>query len=195
MDIDIKLTAHAKDYIDDLARGVNPFTKENVADEDIINNVKISRCLFYVSDILGEVISNGGINAKRAPKPKQDPFELEKLDLDNFTYLIQPISVSVIANKINELKPENMKKLKATAITNWLVDINMLSIVQVNGKNHKRPTANGEEIGITLEQRDGQFGPYYVVLYNENAQHFIIDNIPAIIDGGYNDGQKKAESE
>ncbi|MBR2099927.1 MAG: hypothetical protein IJ927_01185, partial [Eubacterium sp.] len=133
MDIDIKLTAHAKDYIDDLARGVNPFTKENVADEDIINNVKISRCLFYVSDILGEVISNGGINAKRISKPKQDSFDVEKLDLDNFTHSVQPIPVSAIANKINELKPENMKKLKTTAITNWLVDINMLSVVQING--------------------------------------------------------------
>ena len=195
MDIDIKLTAHAKDYIDDLARGVNPFTKENVADEDIINNVKISRCLFYVSDILGEVISNGGINAKRISKPKQDSFDVEKLDLDNFTHSVQPIPVSAIANKINELKPENMKKLKTTAITNWLVDINMLSVVQINGKNHKRPTANGESLGITMEQRDGRFGPYYVVLYNENAQHFIIDNLPAIIDGGYNEGQKKTESE
>lgn len=195
MDIDIKLTAHAKDYIDDLARGVNPFTKENVADEDIINNVKISRCLFYVSDILGEVISNGGINAKRISKPKQDSFDVEKLDLDNFTHSVQPIPVSAIANKINELKPENMKKLKTTAITNWLVDINMLSVVQINGKNHKRPTANGESLGITMEQRDGQFGPYYVVLYSENAQHFIIDNLPAIIDGGYNEGQKKTESE
>ena len=195
MDIDIRLAAHAKDYIDNLARGINPLTKENVADEDIINNVKISRCLFYVSDILGEVISNGGINAKREPKPKLDPLDLEKFDLNNYTYLIQPISVSVIAKKINELKPENMEKLKTTAITNWLVDINMLSVVQVNGKNYKRPTANGESLGITMEQRDGQYGPYYAVLYNENAQRFIIDNLPAIIDGGYNERQKKSESE
>lgn len=63
------------------------------------------------------------------------------LDLDYYEYLIQPVTISVIANKINELKPENMEKLKVTAITNWLVDINMLSVVHVNGKNHKRPTA------------------------------------------------------
>ena len=195
MDIDIKLVSHAKDYIDDLANGVNPLSKEAIDDNDIINNVKISRCLFYVSDILGEVIGNGGINYKPSPKPKLDEFDLEKLDLQNYTYLIQPINISVIASKINELKPENMKKLKVTAITNWLVDINMLSTVQVNGKNHKRPPANGEALGITMEQRDGQYGPYYVVLYDENAQRFIIDNLPAIINGGYNDKQKKTENE
>lgn len=193
--MDINIVAHAKDYIDDLARGINPLSKEAVDENDIINNVKISRCLFYVSDILGEVIANGGVNANKAPKPKQEPFDLQKLDLDNYEYSIQPITVSVIARKINELKPENMKKLKVTAITNWLVDINMLSTVQVNGKSHKRPTANAESIGITMEQRNGQYGTYYAVLYNETAQHFIIDNLPSIIDGGYNEKQKKNDAE
>ncbi len=191
MDIDVKIVAHAKDYIDDLARGINPFSKEAVDDNDIINNVKISRCLFYVSDILEAVIAGGGV--KKPKKPKLEVFDLQTLDLDNYEYLIHPITISVIARKINELKPEAMEKLKVTAITNWLVDINMLSVVHANGKNHKCPTANGESIGITMEQRDGQYGPYYAVLYNESAQHFIIDNLAAIIDGGYNERQKKKQ--
>ncbi len=189
MEIDVKLVAYAKDYIDDLARGINPFSKKAVDNNDIINNVKISRCLFYVSDILEAVIEGGGV--KNLKKPKPEPFDLQMLDLDNYEYLIQPITISVIARKINELKPENMEKLKVTAITNWLVDINMLSVVQVNGTNYKRPTANGESIGITMEQRDGQYGPYYAVLYNESVQHFIIDNLAAIIDDGYNERQRK----
>ncbi len=189
MEIDVNLVAHAKNYIDDLARGVNPFSKESVDDNDIINNVKISRCLFYVSDILGAVIEGEGIKKPKLPKP--NPFDLQKLDLDHYEYSIRPITISVIARKINELKPENMEKLKVTAITNWLVDVNMLTVVQVNGKNHKRPTANAESIGITIEQRDGQYGPYYAVLYSESAQHFIIDNLPAIIEGGYNERQRK----
>ncbi len=189
MDIDIKLIAHAKDYIDDLARGVNPLSKEFIDDNEIINNVKISRCLFYVSDILEAVIEGGGV--KKPKKLKPELFNLQMLELDNYEYLNQPITISVIARRINELKPENMEKLKVTAITNWLVDINMLSVVQMNGKNHKHPTANGESIGITMEKREGQYGSYYAVLYNELAQRFIIDNLSAIIDGGYNQRQKK----
>lgn len=68
--MDINLVSHAKDYIDDLAKGINPFTKEEVNESDIINNIKISRCLFYVSEILNEVISNGGVN--RSSKPKDN---------------------------------------------------------------------------------------------------------------------------
>ena len=188
MDIDMKILLHAKDYIDDLARGKNPLTKEDVNENDVVNNIKISRCLLYVSDILAEIADNGGVGKK-----KQLPFDAQRIGIERFEYSSVPISISVICQMINELKPNNMKKLKTTALTNWLVDINMLSIVQINGKNHKRPTPNAESMGIFLEQRDGQYGPYYVVLYNEAAQHFIIDNLPAIIDGGYNNSQRKTE--
>ena len=194
MDIDVKLVAHAKDYIEDLARGINPLTKNTIDDDDVINNVKISRCLFYVSDVLGEIVDNGGIGTRKASKPKQTPFDPQQLDMTNYPYSAQPIGISVIAKRINELKPDTMKQLKVTAITNWLVDINILSVVHINGTNHKRPTGNAESVGITSEQREGQHGSYYAVLYNEAAQHFIIDNLQAIIDAGYNDGRKKTDN-
>ncbi|MBE6741431.1 MAG: hypothetical protein E7570_03920 [Ruminococcaceae bacterium] len=183
MELDIKTIKHAKDYIDSLARGVNPLTLEAVGDDDVINNIRISRCLLYVSDVLEEVIENGGVKKKSKP---QENFDIQRLDMNSFEYFAEPVSITEFAKRINEMKPETMKKLKVTAITNWLVDVDMLSIIQMNGKNHKRPTKNGEGIGIILEQRNGHYGPYYAVLYNENAQHFIIDNISSIIEGGYN---------
>lgn len=36
-------------------------------------------------------------------------------------------------------------------------------------------------MGIIGEQRISQYGPYEAVLYNLNAQHFIVDNLDAII--------------
>lgn len=50
------------------------------------------------------------------------------------------------------------------------------------GKNTKRPTPQGVGIGITLDARTGTNGTYFVVLYNLAAQHFILDNLDAIID-------------
>lgn len=185
--MDISLVSHAKDYIDDLARGINPLTKEAVDENDVINNVKISRCLFYVSDVLDEVMKNGVAPAK---KVKKVDFSLEALDLNKIKITEEPISVSVIVKNINEIKSENMTALKTTAVTNWLVDINMLSVVQINGKNHKRPTKNAEEIGIFMQEKQGQYGTYLAVLYPESAQKFIIDNLPSIIAGGYNKTKK-----
>lgn len=47
-----------------LANGIDPFSDKPVPDGDIINNVKLSRCFFYISGILEKVIENGGEVAK-----------------------------------------------------------------------------------------------------------------------------------
>jgi hypothetical protein len=188
MDFDIKLVNHAKDYIDDLAKGINPLTKEPVNDNEIINNVKISRCLFYVSDILGEVISNGGVG--RQSKPKKEDFNLEIIPLDRIVTTPIPNPISSLTNQINALKPENMKRLYATAITNWLVDIGLLEVIQINNKTYRNPTSEGLKYGITQEQRMGANGAYYINLYNEGAQRFILDNLQTVIDSGYNSYQR-----
>lgn len=46
----------AKYYIDCLANGVNPLDGTAVPEQDVVNHVKVSRCLFYVSDILRKQI-------------------------------------------------------------------------------------------------------------------------------------------
>ena len=50
----------AKMYLDKLANGINPLDDTVVPDEDIVNQVRLSRCFFFVSDVLRQVIENGG---------------------------------------------------------------------------------------------------------------------------------------
>ena len=45
----------------------------------------------------------------------------------------------------------------------------------------KHPTEEGNQIGITVETRMGRYGEYQVVLYNEGAQRFILDNLDAVV--------------
>ena len=75
-----------------------------------------------------------------------------------------------------------MKKISHKHITDWLISIEMLRLeTKPDGKTAKRPTEGGNELGITTEMRHGMRGDYTVVLYNLSAQHFIIDNIEAVI--------------
>ena len=42
---ELEILLHAKSYIDKMAQGINPLTDEAVPDGDMVNNVRISRCL------------------------------------------------------------------------------------------------------------------------------------------------------
>ena len=65
---------YTKSFIDKLAKGINPLDGTPVPDGELLNNVRISRCMFYVSDILRQVIENGGVKPQK--KEKKAPFEI-----------------------------------------------------------------------------------------------------------------------
>lgn len=171
---------YAKKFIDKLANGINPLNDTPVPDDDIINNVRLSRCFFYVSDILRQVVEKGGVTKpKKAPKV---PFSISQEQLEKFEYSSEPIAVSEIAKRISLLvENDNMEKITYRQIGQWLLNIGMLCLIDIGGKKSvKRPTEEGAKIGISVERRTGRYGEYYVVLYNEEAQHFILDNIEAV---------------
>lgn len=171
----------AKIYVDKLANGINPIDNTIAADSDIINNIHISRCLFYVSDILEQVINNNGIIGKAK---KKLPFFISEEDISRFIPSDTPITISEITNRINELADLTLcKRLQSSVITSWLVNIGaMKEIIADSGKNVKRPTEQGADLGIFTEKRFGMNGMYTVVLYKKEAQQFIADNIEAIIE-------------
>ncbi len=178
---ELEKVQRAKMYIEKLANGINPLDNVPVSDTDIINNIRLSRCLFYVSDILRQVIDNNGVVGKS--KISRQPFFLPVEKAAQFSISPTPIPVSEITKRINDLvDTEKCYKLNYTAITGWLIEIGALQTIMANdGKNTKLPTEQGAELGISTEKRVGIHGEYSVVVYNEKAQEFIIDNIDAII--------------
>jgi len=178
---ELETMARAKMYIEKLANGINPLTNTELPADDIVNNVRISRCFFYIADVLGQVLDNGGIQKKASTR--KEPFFLTPEQISAFEISRTPVSVSDFVEKINNVIDINsMKKLKTTSITNWLVDIEMLEVIELpTGKTRKSPTIKGNSIGIITETRFGHYGEYTIVLYNDNAQQFIMDNIDAVI--------------
>ena len=176
---EIEKIEYAKLFIDKLANGVNPLDDSLIKDSDIVNNVRISRCLFFVSNILRQVVENGGVKKRSA----KIPFALTMEERAKFVYSDIPIPVSEIAKRFNDLLTnEDMKKLSHKNITEWLISIEMLyEMTKPDGKTTKRPTDHGRAIGITTEIRTGMRGEYMVTIYNKNAQEFIVNNIDAVL--------------
>lgn len=165
----------AKMYMDKLANGIDPISDQEAPESDIINNVRLSRCFFYVSDILRQVIDNGGVvTQKRLSKPSKAPFSIAYEKRANFDYSENPIPISDIARRINALSEnENMAQMKYGSITGWLLGIGMLQLSPSGtGRQTKSPTVAGIELGISTETRTGMNGIYTAVLYNKHAQEF-----------------------
>lgn len=180
---ELEKIAYAKTYIEKLANGINPLTDQPVPDADSINNVRISRCLFYVSDLLRQIVENGGVSRIKT-KTAKVPFQLDYEARKNFRYSETPIPISEITRRINELiQSEDMKKLNYKFISDWLIQAGFLVLVtNDDGMTTRKPTDNGIQLGITLEQRQGQNRVYTVVVYNKVAQQFILDNLDAAIE-------------
>ena len=151
-------------------------------DGDIVNNVRLSRCFFYVSDILRQVIENGGLVSKS--KRKRMAFSISEEELVNYEYSDEPISITNVVKRINNLINQNeIKGLSYKVVSKWLKTIGMLE--DSNGKYGNArtcPTKAGEELGITIERRIGNRGEYFATYYNRNAQEFIINHVQSIID-------------
>ena len=74
---EVEKIEYAKFFIDKLANGINPIDDSEISESELINNVRISRCFFYVSDILRQVIENGGITHPRTQTIKKAKFRAE----------------------------------------------------------------------------------------------------------------------
>ena len=125
------------------------------------------------------------IRKYKPDKKGRIPFVIEPEKLNEYEYSDSPIPVSKIAVQINDLnKDEAHQKLKATDITEWLLDNDYLKATEINGKKYKLPTPKGKELGMTTETRVSKDGEWYkIVLYNRAAQEFVIENIIKVICG------------
>lgn len=179
---ELEMINRAKTYIDKLANGVNPLTDEPVSENDIVNNVRISRCFFYISDLLRRFAE--GSFPEAAKKGKKQPFIITEEQRKRFEFSEMPISVSEIARRFNAaVNTEGAVQMRYSGITFWLIESGLLSVDRrEDGREVKLPTAAGMELGISQEVRSGANGSYTVVVYNENAQRYIVDNIDAILE-------------
>lgn len=170
----------AKMYIDKLANGIDPLTGAEVAEDETLNQVRISRCLFYVSEVLGRVIDNGGEVGKKT-YVKQTPFSITPEQIEQVEISEQPVGVSIIAKRISEVLDENTKKIPATHISNWLLQNGYLKENIYANKKEKVSTAKGEALGIiTVDSVNPQGVPYRKNIYSADAQRFVINNIMKI---------------
>ena len=198
---ELEKIAYAKSFIDKLANGVNPLDDTPIPEGDIANNVRLSRCFFYVSGILQKAMERERRKMPKEKKPAPLPFSITWEELQRFEYSDQPISASAMARKINWLVKDaidqkRMERLSYRRINQWLYDIGMIEWREwEDGRMKRFPTAEGEAIGLVLSiwESYGRSAP--VIYLSEEAQRFIIDHMEAIVATGADAASQQEESD
>lgn len=193
---ELEIMRRAKMYIDSLANGIDPTSGKPANDGDVINNVRVSRCLYYVSGILQKVIENGGeVQKEKKKKSEKSEFSLTHEQIISLEPSVSALSITKVAAIINAcIDEENMKKLKVTTITRWLVSIGLLTeTVDESGRVIKLPSDDGQMLGLSVRvfsdvDREGKY-----VVYSPAAQQFIFDNIEAIAYTTLEESNEKAK--
>lgn len=178
---ELEIIARAQMYLEKLANGVNPLTGAEVGENDVVNDIRIARCLFYTSGILKQIVENKG--KFKGEMPDRKPFCITQEQISRYEFSEYGLSITEITKRFNSLiDTVYVKELKTKDISEWLVETGLLTNIVVNNKTRRRPTPKGETIGIFTEERSNQYGTMYEgVFYNTKAQHFIVDNIDAIV--------------
>ena len=176
---ELEKIAYAKSFIDKLANGINPLDDRPIPEGDIANNVRLSRCFFYVSDILGQVYENGGVGKVE----RTIPFSITPAQLASFEVSPYSISGSEISRKLAALVNNPlMKSFSVPKLNQWLMQKGLLcETTDPLGKTRKIPTEQGKSMGISVETKMGREGEYIAVLFDARAQGFIVNNIYEIL--------------
>ncbi len=177
---ELETVKRAKMYMDKLAQGIDPITDCELPNDSALNNVRLARCFFYVSDILRQVIDNGG----QVGEIKKTEFVITAAQLAS----VQPSSTPIPISEFTELlmkyvDPVRVKKLSATKITNWLIYKGFLAKETTpDGRSRRLPTPAGHALGMLTQMRHSHDGrEYLAVYYDTNAQQFLLDNLHGIL--------------
>lgn len=170
----------ARQYMVKLAQGEDPLTGQELPDDTVLNNVRLSRCFFYVAEVLGNLVKNGG-QVSRPAKGKRTMPALTPEELSAVAPADQPLNISGFCRLVNDALGDEDKKITYNPIVQWLTEKGFLQTVPTeNGRTRRGATEQSALVGIWEELRQGQNGSYVLVCYGPEAQRFLLDNLPAI---------------
>ncbi len=158
--------------LEELANGINPIDNTPFPEDSPINNVKISRALYFA-------LTNLKNEIKTSSKKKY--FHIEDENLTKYEFMQDGAYLSQIVENLNKLIDDNqVKKLSRNKMVKWLIDIGILTTIQIDGKKAKRhmPTEYGLSLGLEIVHLTDKFGnPFDAVKYPLSMQQFILDNL------------------
>ena len=133
---ELETMRRAKVYIDKLARGIDPITDQELDGDAIVNNVRVVRCLFYVSGVLQQVIDNGGVTGcQRQPK---EEFAITPQQLSGVRPVEEWLRITEFGKLLHRAAGDPGRKLpNVVRLTDWLEEKGFLETAVAPDVNAK----------------------------------------------------------
>ncbi len=180
---ELEKIAYAKSFLDKLANGINPLDDTPIPEGELLNNVRLSRCFFYVSNVLGQIIETGQANEEKRKQPRRERFYITAEQLQRFQYSEEPITLGEFCKRMEALVDlTRVKHLSRARLPLWLLHIGLLSPPAAHERHYAGgPTEEGLSLGITQVTYTNDYGTYTTNALGIEAQRFIVDNIDAFL--------------
>lgn len=169
-------------YVERIADGCNPVNNVPLGNDDILNEPNIIRCMYFIKKVLEEVRRNNGSVGGKSRKKESMPFPVEIFD--EFQYREDQSITHVLKQIFEPVKDLNVKKVSVVKITALLKDEGYLTdeLEAKTGKARKVPTEKGKELGIYVMEREYNGRVYQTVIYNENAQRYVVESVKRLVE-------------
>ena len=176
---ELETMQRAKMYLDKLAQGIDPISNQEIPEDSVLNQVRLARCFFYVPDVLGRVIANGGTVGAHT---RNVDFSITPEQLARVRIMDYPVRITEFTEALSQAAGDSqMKKPNVRKITDWLLEAGLMTQIDgQDGKAHRVPTERGLRMGMSTRLRQTRDGEYQAVYYDQNMQRFLLDNLRAI---------------
>lgn len=154
-----RVIEHAKGYLEQLARGVDPISGQEIGPVSVAAQPQLQKCFAFVSELLGELLEHDGRVA--LPGEGGARFELVRMKaafrLDEArrrrVYISpEPVTPGTFVRNVNRIVPvAEMEKLSLKNVNAWLLKNGFVVAEKVPTTMNRtvlRPTAKAEEIGV-----------------------------------------------
>ena len=159
--------------IEALARGFNPFTGEDIGENDMLNDVRVVRVLFSASMALQEMLEQG-----KTPRKSQEPQLRFSYDEEKHGRIIiseSPISLSQIVRNVQASYGEECA-LTYNDIIPYLCQKGLLVPNTITEKPKFCAAPDARKYGIRNEERQNSRGEdYTATLYDSDGQILVLD--------------------
>ena len=170
---------NAKTVLERIAKGIDPLTGELISEDSFLQDPRIIRCFYFVTEIMDNVVN--GTYSRGGNRPSD--FIITPEQKSNVILTDGKLGVNEFSKCINACIDASVsKKITGVELNRKLKKLGILSQEGTeDGKTRTITNEKSREFGFEMEKRNFNGVEYEKVLINDTGKKYLLDNLEAIM--------------